>query len=156
MNIPSAIAEGIDQERLERFMAIIFFLLSLMLMVISMEAGYHFYNGLFGPKIAIIAVLTFEVLRLGALYAIFRHAGRLRMVSVALYVLVVTICATAGAVSFTSMVMKRQESLNAPYQLLVARERGQEGLRGSDQGADARYKAEDQHMQNKAGPAAER
>ena len=85
-----------------------FLVMSLLLTGISMEAGFRFYEALFGPFVAAAATITFELLRLGSLVVIMDRTLGKRALGIVLYVMVVAICTFVNMTSFRAQIDERR------------------------------------------------
>lgn len=84
-----------------------FVLISILLSLISLQAGFAFYEAIYGMTVAILASFTFETLRLATLFAWLRGHGR--WLSFSLYVAVAGVCAFAAVASFHSSIIENYE-----------------------------------------------
>lgn len=85
----------------------IFVAMSILLSLLSLQAGFAFYEAIYGMTVAILASFTFETLRLATLFAWLRGHGR--WLSFSLYVAVAGVCAFAAVASFHSSIIENYE-----------------------------------------------
>ncbi len=90
---------------------LIFLVLSILLSLLSLQAGFAFYEAIYGMTVAILASFTFETLRLATLFAWLRGHGR--WLSFSLYVAVAGVCAFAAVASFHSSIIENYEKAMA-------------------------------------------
>ena len=88
-----------------------FLILSILLSLLSLQAGFAFYEAIYGMAVAILASFTFETLRLATLFAWLRGHGR--WLSFSLYVAVACVCAFAAVASFHSSIIENYEKAMA-------------------------------------------
>jgi len=89
----------------------LFIFLSFFLTLLSLQAGFAFYEAIYGMTVAILASFTFETLRLATLFAWLRGHGR--WLSFSLYVAVACVCAFAAVASFHSSIIENYEKAMA-------------------------------------------
>jgi len=89
----------------------IFVAMSILLSLLSLQAGFAFYEAIYGMAVAILASFTFETLRLATLFAWLRGHGR--WLSFSLYVAVACVCAFAAVASFHSSIIENYEKAMA-------------------------------------------
>lgn len=85
--------------------------MSILLSLLSLQAGFAFYEAIYGMAVAILASFTFETLRLATLFAWLRGHGR--WLSFSLYVAVAGVCAFAAVASFHSSIIENYEKAMA-------------------------------------------
>lgn len=84
--------------------------LSAGLTFLSMQAGFHFYNSLFGHTIAWTASLVFESLRFSTLYSILYLKGTKKAIGWLLYIFIALTCSFAAISSFHARILQSQKN----------------------------------------------
>lgn len=82
---------------------------SIGLTFVSLWAGWHLYESMFGFALACLIAIIFEILRLSCLYSISSMKGTSRVVILVLYGILSFVCFSAGVLSFNSKIIKADD-----------------------------------------------
>ena len=97
-------------EMLRKFPKYVFISLSAGLTFISLQAGFHFYQSLFGLTIAWTASVVFESLRFSTLYFILYQKGKQKLIGSILYAFIALTCSFAAISSFHARILENQQN----------------------------------------------
>ncbi|KAA3656668.1 MAG: hypothetical protein DWQ10_14890 [Calditrichaeota bacterium] len=91
------------------------------LTLISLMAGFNFYETLFGLSTAIICSIVFESLRLGCLWGIALPGWSSKGVALPLYILVAGSCSFAAITQFHAEIIEQYAKERKPYEQETSR-----------------------------------
>lgn len=91
------------------------------LTLISLMAGFNFYQTLFGLSTAIICSIVFESLRLGCLWGIALPGWSSKGVALPLYVIVAGSCSFAAITQFHAEIIEQYARERKPYEQEITR-----------------------------------